>query len=154
MTTRPFRLVLCLTALVAVLAPVSISEKVDMSPENLVKTATDVITGKVTAIYAREESRGGYDYTHYAAEVKVATVEKMGARMIEVGDVMYVRYWTKKAGFFTPPAVGTNGHRGRPDVGDSKRIYLARNAYDGFDPKNADGGYNVIGANGFESIPE
>jgi hypothetical protein len=31
-------------------------------------------------------------------------------------------------------------------------VYLARNAHDGFDPDNKDGGFNVIGANGFEKL--
>jgi hypothetical protein len=51
-----------------------------------------------------------------------------------------------------PP--GTNGHRGCPSEGATLRIYLARNAYDGFSDDNKDGGFNVIGANGFEEMPE
>jgi hypothetical protein len=31
-------------------------------------------------------------------------------------------------------------------------VYLARNAYDGYTFDNKDGGFNVIGANGFETL--
>ena len=39
-----------------------------------------------------------------------------------------------------------------PKEGDRVRVYLARNAYDGFGD-NGDGGFNVIGANGFAPAP-
>jgi hypothetical protein len=52
------------------------------------------------------------------------------------------------------PPPSTSGHRGLPEEGDRVRVYLARNAYDGFTDQNEDGGYNVIGANGFELLPE
>jgi hypothetical protein len=32
------------------------------------------------------------------------------------------------------------------------RIYLARNAYDGYTYENKDGGFNVLGVNGFEKL--
>ena len=32
-------------------------------------------------------------------------------------------------------------------------LYLACNAYDGFTQANTDGGFNVIGPNGFEPTP-
>src|SRR5438093_1483362 len=49
-----------------------------------------------------------------------------------------------------PPS--TNGHHGIPDKGESVRVYMARNAYDGFTDDNKDGGFNVIGGNGFERV--
>jgi len=33
-------------------------------------------------------------------------------------------------------------------------IYLAKNAYDGFTRDNHDGGFNVIGANGFCAVED
>jgi hypothetical protein len=43
-------------------------------------------------------------------------------------------------------------HRGLPASGYSVRVYLARNAYDGFTNQNKDGGFNVVGPNGFEVL--
>jgi hypothetical protein len=40
-----------------------------------------------------------------------------------------------------------------PQPKERFRIYLARNAYNGFGHTN-DGGYDVIGANGFEKLKE
>ncbi len=127
------------------------AEKVDMSPEELRGTATHVIVGKVQAVYSREAKAGNYNYTHFLAEVRVETSEK--GEGLNKGDLAYVRYWRKAyVGKGLPPP-DTSGHRGLPIVGQSLRLYLARNAYDGFTFENKDGGYNVIGANGFEALP-
>lgn len=127
------------------------AEKVDMPPARLLEQATHVVVGRAAAIYARTAREGGWSVTRYVAEVRVDAVEK-GAGIVAT-DPLYVRYWTRTwAGPGSPPP-STSGHRGLPKEGDRVRLYLARNAYDGFDPDNRDGGYNVIGANGFEALP-
>ena len=128
------------------------AEKVNMSKEELLGTATHVIVGKVQAVYTREAQAGSYRYTHFVAEVRVEAAEKGDG--LKKDDLAYVRYWRKAYTGKGLPPPDTAGHRGLPDVGQSVRIYLARNAYDGFTFDNKDGGYNVIGANGFEAIPE
>jgi hypothetical protein len=128
------------------------AEKVDLGPAELHKTATHVVTGEVLGIYAREETAGDWRYTHYVAEVRVDKCEK--GEELDSGDLVYVRYWHRQwigAGQIPP---STNGHRGLPASGDKLRVYLARNAYDGFTRDNHDGGFNVIGANGFEKLSE
>jgi hypothetical protein len=142
-------LLVSLVVLVTPAVPIR-AEKVDLTPEQLRKTATHVVSGEVTAIYSREVKRGKWDYTHYVAELSVDNVEK--GEGIEAGELIYVRYWSKRwtGGGLPPP--DTSGHRGRPSEGDSLRIYLARDAYDGFTRDNNDGGFNVIGANGFEEL--
>jgi hypothetical protein len=126
------------------------AEKVSMGPDELRATATHVIVGRVQAIYTRQQRSGSYLVTHHAAEVKVTASEK-GAG-VKKGDLLFVRYWTQvwKGPGFPPP--GTGGHRDLPAAGETLRIYLARNAYDGFGHDNKDGGFNVIGANGFERL--
>lgn len=125
------------------------AEKVDTPPKGLRRTATHVVTGEVVAIYTRAATKGDWAYTHYLAEVKVAKVEK--GEGLTSGGLVYVRYWRRKfTGAVPPPSTG--GHRGLPKEGQSLRIYLARNAYDGFTKENHDGGFNVIGANGFEKL--
>lgn len=122
-------------------------EKADLSPEMLLKTATHVVVGKVEQIWTRAESRGVWDWTHYVAEIRVQRVEK--GEGLAADGLVYARYWTKKwNGFFGQQPPDTNGHRGLPAVGEQIRVYLARNAYDGFGT-TSDGGFNVIGANGF-----
>jgi hypothetical protein len=143
------------TWLMAVVVPAALlaralAEKVNMSPEELRKTATHVVTGPVLAIYERTRTEGDFRVTRYVAEVRVDACEKGDA--IKKGDLVYVRYWRRSwvgRGQMPPD---TLGHRGLPGEGDTVRVYLARNAYDGFDPNNKDGGFNVIGANGFESL--
>lgn len=125
------------------------AEKVDMPPAALRKTATHVVTGTVRAIYTRTENAKGWRTTHHLAEVSIGGLEK-GAGL-SVGGLVYVRYWTRRwAGIGAPPP-STNGHRGIPKQGETLRIYLARRAYDGFG-ETQDGGFNVLGANGFERL--
>jgi hypothetical protein len=125
------------------------AEKVNMSPEELRETATHVVTGKVAAVYARTAKEGDWEVTRYVAEVRVDKSEKGDG--IAKGDLVYARYWQR--GWIgkgqQPPS--TSGHRGIPSEGQTLRIYLSRNAYDGFG-ETKDGGLNVIGANGFEAL--
>ena len=124
-------------------------EKPDLSPERLRETATHIVVGEVKAIYTRAATEGKYRYTRYLTEVRVENNEKGDG--LAAGELVYVRYWTRRYTGSRPPP-GTSGHRGLPEEGQKLRIYLARNAYDGFHTDNDDGGFNVIGANGFEKL--
>lgn len=128
------------------------AEKLDMSPAELRATATHVIVGKVRAIYSRQDDAASWRYTHYVAEVAVEEVEKGDG--IPKGSLLYARYWTRRWIAPTPPPPSTSGHRGLPKAGQKTRIYLSRDNYDGFTNENNDGGYNVIGANGFERLAD
>ena len=132
-----------------VISPLT-AEKVPMSPEKLKETATHVVKGKVQAIYSRVVKDEKWRTTHWVAEVEIQEVEK--GEGLAKGGLVYARYWTREwigTGDMPP---GTNGHRGLPAEGQTLRIYLASKAYDGFSDDNKDGGYNVIGANGFETL--
>lgn len=121
-------------------------EKADLSPDQLLRISTHVIVGEVKQVWTREESGFNWDWTRYVAEIAVESVEK--GEGIAAGGLVYVRYWTKRWDGFGAPPPDTNGHRGLPSPGDRVRAHLARGAYDGFG-KTDDGGFNVIGANGF-----
>jgi len=139
-------------ALVVVLAVVATAraEKAPLSPEDLLKTATHVVVGQVTAIYTRTETAGDWQYTHYVAEVRVAEAEKGDG--LKKGDLVYARYWHRGWVGKTKQPPSTSGHTGTPGKGDTVRVYMAKNAYDGFTEANHDGGFNVIGGNGFETM--
>jgi hypothetical protein len=132
------------------LARPALAEKAPMSPERLRSTATHVVTAEVVAIYSRTGNEGFYRRTWHVAEIRVREVEKGDG--IDTSKPLYVRYWTQTWNGPGPPPPGTSGHRGLPKEKDTLRIYLARNAYDGFSTNNTDGGFNVIGANGFEKL--
>jgi hypothetical protein len=127
------------------------AEKVDMTPEKLRQTASHIILGTVLQIYERSETNGGWDTTHYLAEVEANAVEK--GDKISKGDLVYIRYWRR--GWVGAEndlrRIDTSGHRGLPKRNEFLRIYLVRNGYDGFSV-TGDGGFNVIGANGFERL--
>ncbi len=128
----------------------AVAEKESLSPIELRKIATHVITGTVNAIYTATRTLDDWTYTTYVAEVQVAECAK--GEGTKPNDLVYVRYWTRNwIGKGNPPPQ-TLGHRDLPEEGAFARIYLARNAYDGFGQID-DGGFNVIGANGFENRP-
>ena len=140
-----FSLVLC-GAVVGIPPGSPPPEKPDLSPEQLRETATHVVLGEVQQIWTREESSANWDVTHSVAEIAVETVEKGDG--LQPGELVYARYWQKRwDGWGTPPA-DTSGHRGLPEQGERVRVYLARDAHDGFG-KTSDHGFNVIGPNGF-----
>ncbi len=128
------------------------AEKLSLSPEGLRKVATHVIQGQVRAVYSQDAREGGWLVTRRVAEVRVDVSEK--GEGLEPRDLVYARYWTRRWVGDGPSPPSTHGHRDLPAQGETLRIYLARNAYDGFKEKNDDGGFNVIGANGFERVPE
>ena len=125
------------------------AEKVNMPPAALKKTATHVIVGEVAQIYERKEVSEEWNTTYYLAEVRIKEVEKGDG--IKPEELVYVRYWNRSRMPNRPLRPDTNGHRGLPTKGETLRIYLARNAYNGFGSTN-DGGFDVIGANGFEKL--
>ena len=133
------------------LATTAFAEKASMSPKQLYDTATHVVVGKVLGIYKRIETKGDWKYTHYIAEIRVERSEKWD-NDAPVGRLLYARYWKRGWIGRGRPEPTTSGHRGLPNTEDTIRVYLARNAYDGFTTSNHDGGFNVIGANGFERI--
>lgn len=124
-----------------------LAEVPNRSPEQLQQSATHIVTGKVLRIYSRTQREDGQERTRYIAEVQVDAVEKGSG--VEVDSLICVRYFTQ---VLPRGTTGTTGHRGLPKEGDRVRIYLARNAPDGFDHRNTDGGYNVLFPNGFERI--
>jgi hypothetical protein len=140
-----FASILCLVLVTALFA-----EKVDMSPAQLRKTATHVILGNIVAVYERTETSGDWKYTMCLAEIRVQECEKGDG--INKGDLVYARYWQRAWTGKSEVPPTTTGHRDLPSNGQSLRVYMARNAYDGFSFENKDGGFNVIGANGFEKV--
>jgi hypothetical protein len=143
--------VLFVSGVAIMLAGIAAAEKVDTPPKGLFAGATHVIQGKVTAVYDRQETVGSWRYTRYCAEVLITKVEK--GKGLAAKGLVYARYWKRRwvGPGDMPPS--TNGHRGLPKAGETLRIYLAKNAYDGFSNENTDGGFNVLGANGFEKLP-
>ena len=156
---RRVGLLVGVAVLVGSVMPVE-AEKIDMTQEELRRTATHIFTGRVITIHHRTEMKGSYSFTNYVAEVRVIKCEKgCGIQGIvsdlprfEGGELIYIRYWQRHWTGEGRHPPSTAGHRGLPIEGEVCRVYLARNAYDGFTYDNKDGGFNVIGANGFEKV--
>ena len=131
-----------------------------MSKEGLTSVATHIVIGTVVRVYSVDENEPGYSYKRSIAEIVVETVEKApgdGSPTLDTsleGQLVYTR-WFVRRDVQSPPRPGGSGHYGwTPSRGDRVRVYLARDAYDGFltAEGNADGGYNVVVPNGFEKL--
>jgi hypothetical protein len=133
----------------AILASPILAEKINMSPVELRRTATHVIVGTVVRVYERNQTTKEQKFTHYVAEIRIKEIDK--GEGLKNGDLLYARYWTSRWLETASRTPGPSGHRGLPAEGETLRVYLARNAYDGFG-QTRDGGFNVIGANGFEKL--
>lgn len=121
----------------------------DMSSSELRKTATHVAVGNVQAVYEYIEYMDKWVYKRFVTEVRILENEK--GEGLKKGDLLYARYWQRTwQGEGAAPSANF-GHKALPCIGETQRIYLTRNAPDGFG-ENKDGGFNVIGANGFEKI--
>ena len=146
---RPTSLALpIVAALFLGLAPAA-AEKPNSSPAQLEATATHIVRGEVVRVFTRVRQQGQFRMTHYVAELKVTAVEK--GEGIRLDRPLYARYWTQAWTGPGYPPPGTSGH-GTVEEGAPVRAYLARNAYDGFGTERHDGGYDVIGVNGWQTL--
>ena len=128
----------------------AVAEKPLSSPAQLAAGATHIVRGTVARVLTRVRRSGTWENTDYVAEVKVAAVEK--GEGLRLDRPLYARYWTKHwKGPGYPPS-GTSGHSSLPKEGAAVRLYLARNANDGFGTEQHDGGYNVLGVNGIQLL--
>lgn len=144
MTIRMF---LCLTvlSLACCLTPTVRAERIPMTPEQLVSNSTNIVVGGVTGIFSKTNTEGNYERTHFVAEVRVVKSERGD---FQKDTLIYVRYWQQRwAGRGAVPP-GTNGFRDVPKEGETLRMHLVRNGYNGFGT-SSDGGLDVLGPNGF-----
>ncbi len=121
------------------------------SVEELTKVATHVVLGEVGAVYTYTEKKSGFVITHAVAELTLEAQEK--GDKLDKATPIYVR-WKHLRDVSRTPRVGGSGHYGKtPKAGQRVRVYLARNAYDGWSAdENKDGGFNVVVPNGFEML--
>jgi hypothetical protein len=126
-------------------------EKGPLTTEELLSIATDVVVGKVNAIYTRTETNESWNYTHYVAEINATGIEK-GASL-STKQPVYARYWERRwVGDPNDLPESTSGHWGLPKEGDTARVYLVRTGYDGFSRDHQDGGLNVVFGDGFRVL--
>ena len=135
---RPARqYIVLLAALIA--ASAAHAEVAPRTPEQLQAMATLIVTGTVQRIYETTEQSGGYEHTFGVAEISTLAVEKGQ----ETPDLLYARFWSRRWVGGGPPPLTGHGIRLIPSKGETVRLFLIR---------AADGGYDVVAPNGFQSI--
>src|SRR4029453_19120303 len=113
MIMRPIRLAISVCIWVTTACSVH-AEKVDLPPQGLRDTATNVIVGTVVHVYERKETDTDWTTTFFVAEIRTKEIEK--GEGIKMGDLVYIRYWARTwVGANTRPRpITTNGHRNLP----------------------------------------
>jgi len=132
-------------------------EKCDLSEEQIHRSATHIVIGRVASIYQRATTNRRTSYTCYVAEVQVCDCWKIsrpgsecGEPVIQQGATIYVRYWQRTRGRRGPSKLNSRDDRGLPNEGESCRIYLERLACSEFTGSNRTVGMEVKAPNGFE----
>lgn len=135
--------------LLGALSSLGRAEKVDSRPEELRAIATHIVEGRVESIFAKRELRGGMERLAHQALISIDGVLKGDG--LSPGDRVGVRYWTQHWILPSTPPTDTNGHAPIPRTGDRVRVHVVDRGYNGFG-ETIDGGYDVVGRNGFEIL--
>lgn len=110
-----------------------------LSLKELTSESSQIIVGKVRAVYSTSEKSNDWQNTHSIAEIEVGHVEKgIGTT---TGDIVYAHFWNKNWIGTGTPEPHSQGHIG-VSKGETVRAYLNRK--DGID--------HVLLPNGFSSL--
>jgi len=103
--------------------------KVPMSPKELEKESSHIVSGKVISVTTKvqkskiERSFGLHRDKVYTIKLKVASVWK-GAG-VKVGQEILIEAWQPSTRI--PPVPGLQGHQPVPGKGDAVKMYLLKN---------------------------
>jgi hypothetical protein len=130
----------------------ALAELRDRTPKELSEGSTNIVTGRVLAIYARDVETELYGKgtveTMSVVEIEVEGVEKGDG--IKDKDVIYVRCWQLKKRGALKKRPGPVGHD-IPKEGDKVRAYIVRG---GMSPtQKKDSGFAALEPNGFVALP-
>ena len=103
--------------------------KAPMSPKELEKESSHIVSGKVISVTAKvqkskvERSFGIHRDKVYTIKLKVAAISK-GAG-VKVGQEILIEAWQPSTRI--PPVPGPQGHQPVPGKGDAVKMYLLKN---------------------------
>ena len=141
------RLLLAAMFVLLLAAPASRAERVALDPQELAKEATDILQGKVAAVYSRDVETEQYGpgtlETHFVVAIQVESVEK--GKGVEPGDLVYVRCWQIKRHGAAGVLPGPSGHRPIPGEGEEVKAYAIR---------GGDRGFDAVYLNGFQAVED
>ena len=103
--------------------------KVPMSPKELGKESSHIVSGKVISVTTKvqkskiERSLGLHRDKVYTIKLKVASVSK--GTGVKVGQEILIEAWQPSTRI--PPVPGLQGHEPVPEKGDTVEMYLLKN---------------------------
>ena len=103
--------------------------KVPMSPKELKKESSHIVSGKIISVTAMvqkskiERSLGLHRDKVYSITLKVASVSKGDG--VKVGQEILIEAWQPSTRI--PPVPGLQGHEPVPEKGDTVEMYLLKN---------------------------
>jgi hypothetical protein len=125
-----------LSAFVAVAPTITLAAKAPLSPEELKKEATHIVTGKVVEVTSKtqkskvEKAWGIHRDRVFTITVRLSDVVK-GAD-VQKGEQMEVEAWQPSKRI--PPLSGLQGHGAIPKRGDTVALYLKGKNGNAFKP--------------------
>lgn len=109
--------------------------------DELKADASQIVVGKVEAIYTKQTKTANYRKVKGVVEISVVSIEKGATAKLEPGDRIYAGFWQSKWIGKGLPEPGASGHD-VPDEGNVVRAFLSRH----------DGKYEVLLPNGIQVI--
>jgi hypothetical protein len=107
----------------------------------LPKKASQIVVGKIEAVYSFSTTGDRFKKTYSVAEVSISSVEK--GKGLQAGGLVYAKYWNQKwIGGEGPVEPHSVGHHPRPVVGQRARLFLTKK----------DGRHNILLPNGCEIL--
>ena len=103
--------------------------KVPMSPKELEKESSHIVSGKVISVTAKvqkskvERALGLHRDRVYTIKLKVTSVSK--GTGVKVGQEILIGAWQPSTRI--PPVPGLQGHEPIPEKGDTVKMYLLKN---------------------------
>jgi len=132
----------CLLACVAIFGCVSLvrAEVPPRSVEDLQKTASHIVTGKVVKVTGTDQKGAGAGYVDVAYVIEVKVLEVKKGKGMAVGDVVLAKAWKAKE---RPKGwTGPSGQYEIPKEGQTVKLYL----------EGENGEYTAISPNGIQKV--
>ena len=114
------------------------------SPEQLKEQSSNIVVGKVQAVYTHSETNGDFAKIKGVVEIRIDSIEK--GEGLEKGGLLYARYWrTAWQGdpAKTPP-YGSGHYAINKEIGSTVRAFVSRN--------KQDQGFDILLTNGLQEI--
>lgn len=122
----------------------ALAEIPEQTPEQLQKHSSNIVVGKVQAVYTHSETDGDFAKTKGVVEIQIDSIEK--GEGLEKGDLLYARFWQTawQGDRDKTPPYGSGHYAIDKEIGSTVRAFVSRN--------KKDQGFDILLTNGMQEI--